>query len=67
MARISILVLAGAIGLSQMGLAERIISLAFGIVLGAAAVAFALAFGLGGRDLAAKKLHEWTTGSGRRG
>jgi Mechanosensitive ion channel, conserved TM helix len=66
-ARVSILVLAGAVALNQMGLADRIISLAFGIVLGAAAVAVALAFGLGGRDLAAKKLQEWVGRTDRRG
>ena len=58
-ARISILVLAGAMALRQMGLADEIINLAFGLLLGAIAVAAALAFGLGGRDLAARKLEEW--------
>ena len=58
-ARISILVLAGAIALSQMGLASEIINLAFGVVLGAIGVAVALAFGLGGREIAARELEEW--------
>ena len=58
-ARISILVLAGAIALSQMGLAGEIINLAFGVVLGAIGVAVALAFGLGGREIAARELEEW--------
>jgi hypothetical protein len=58
-ARVSILVLAGAMALRQMGLANEIISLAFGLLLGAIAVAAALAFGLGGRDLAARELDEW--------
>ncbi|HXH27993.1 MAG TPA: mechanosensitive ion channel [Candidatus Polarisedimenticolia bacterium] len=66
-ARISILVLAGAVALNQMGLADRIISLAFGIILGAVAVAVALAFGLGGRELAGKKLQDWAGRIGRRG
>ena len=35
-----------------MGLADDIINLAFGLILGAIAVAFALAFGLGGREQA---------------
>jgi hypothetical protein len=47
-------VLGTAIGLRFMGLADDIINLAFGLILGAIAVAFALAFGLGGRDAAAK-------------
>jgi hypothetical protein len=50
--RISIMVLAGAMALRQMGLANEIITLAFGLLLGAIAVAFALAFGIGCRDLA---------------
>ena len=42
-------------GLQQMGLAQEIVNLAFGITLGAIAIAGAIAFGIGGRD-AAKKL-----------
>jgi hypothetical protein len=55
-----ILVFAGAMALRQMGLANSIINLAFGLLLGAIAVAAALAFGLGGREVAARKLKEWT-------
>lgn len=58
-ARVSILVLAGAMALRQMGLANEIINLAFGLLLGAIAVATALAFGLGGRELAARELEGW--------
>ena len=49
--RISILVLAGAMALRQMGLADEIVNLAFGLLLGAIAIATALAFGLGGREI----------------
>ena len=59
-ARISIMVLAGAMALRQMGLANEIIELGFGLLLGAVAVAVALAFGLGGRDIAAKNLSAWS-------
>jgi hypothetical protein len=45
--------------LRQMGLANDIVNLAFGLLLGAIAVAGALAFGLGGREMAARKLEEW--------
>ncbi|MEB3768009.1 mechanosensitive ion channel [Acinetobacter sp. MD2] len=38
-----------AMGLRAMGIADSIVNLAFGLTLGAVAVAFALAFGLGGR------------------
>lgn len=58
-ARVSILALAGAMAMSQMGLAGDIINLAFGIVLGALALALGLAFGLGGREVAARQLEEW--------
>ena len=58
-ARISIIVLAGAIALRQMGLANEIIELAFGLLLGSIAVAVALAFGLGGRDIAARQIEQW--------
>ena len=58
-ARVSILTLAGAMALRQMGLANEIITLAFGLLLGAIAVAVAIAFGIGGRDLAAQTLSGW--------
>ncbi len=58
-ARVSILALAGAMALRQMGLGERIIELAFGLTLGAVAVAVALAFGLGSRELAAEQVRRW--------
>ncbi len=58
-ARIGILVLSAAIALRQMGIANEIIELAFGLVLGSFAVAAAIAFGLGGRDVASKQIEEW--------
>jgi small-conductance mechanosensitive channel len=58
-ARVSILALAGAMALRGMGLANEIINLAFGLLLGAVAVAAALAFGLGGRDVASRELEAW--------
>lgn len=51
---VAIVVLGTAIGLRFMGLADDIINLAFGLILGSLAVAFALAFGLGGRDAASR-------------
>jgi TRAP-type mannitol/chloroaromatic compound transport system permease small subunit len=58
-ARVAIIVFAGALGLRQTGIAEDIVNLTFGIVLGAIAVATALAFGLGARDIAARELERW--------
>ena len=61
--RVSIVVLAGAMALRQMGLGERIIELAFGLSLGAVAVSVALAFGLGSRDIAAEQMRRWRDGA----
>lgn len=58
-ARISILVFAGAMALRQMGLANEIINLAFGLLLGAIAIAVALAFGLGGKEVASEEIRKW--------
>ncbi|OLT58070.1 mechanosensitive ion channel [Moorena bouillonii] len=58
-ARISIIAFSLALGLQQMGIAPDIVNLAFGLLLGAIAVAIALAFGLGGRDVAGEQVREW--------
>ena len=58
-ARFAILGLVLAMGLKAMGLADEIVNLAFGLTLGALAVAFAVAFGLGGREAAAQQLQNW--------
>jgi hypothetical protein len=58
-ARIAILVLAGAMALRQLGIADDIVNLAFGILLGALAIAAALAFGLGGRDVAGREVERF--------
>jgi len=55
-ARIAIIVLTTAMALRQMGLADDIVNLAFGLTLGALAIAFALALGLGGREIASTGL-----------
>ena len=58
-ARVAILVITVTMGLTQMGVATDIINTAFTLVLGAIAVAGAIAFGWGGRDVAARKLEQW--------
>src|SRR6185295_15343110 len=57
-ARVAIIVLAGAMALRQMGVAADIINLAFGLLLGAIAVAAALAVGLGARRVAGQEVEE---------
>jgi hypothetical protein len=56
----AIIALFTAIGLTFMGLADQIVMMAFGLILGSAAVATALAFGLGGRNAAAHILEQWS-------
>ena len=58
--RYAIIALFTAIGLTFMGLADQIVMLAFGLILGSAAIACAIAFGLGGRDAAARVLERWS-------
>ena len=55
----AVIVLATAMALGQMGLASSIIDLAFGLTVGGIALAAALAFGLGGREVAGRELEGW--------
>lgn len=55
-ARAAILIFTAAMALRELGLAEDIVNLAFGLTLGAIAVAAALAFGLGSRDIAHREV-----------
>ena len=59
--RWGVIILAAAVGLRFMGLANDIIVLAFGLILGAVAVAVAIAFGVGGRDVAKRIMDRWTS------
>ena len=56
LARIAILVLTAAMALRQLGIADDIVNLAFGIILGTLGVAAALAFGLGSREIAGREV-----------
>ena len=58
-ARICIIVLVSAMALQQIGVAPDIVNLAFGLLLGALAVAIALSFGLGSRDIAKEQVQQW--------
>ena len=59
--------LATAMGLRFMGIADEIVILAFGLILGSAAVAAAIAFGFGGRETAHRLLERWTRKAEREG
>ena len=52
----AIVFFSAAIAMIQLGIGEEIITAAFGIAFGAAALALAIAFGLGGREVAAEYL-----------
>ena len=61
-ARLAIITFVSAMALQQMGIAASIVNLAFGLMLGAIAVAMAISFGLGGRDVASEQLRDWMSG-----
>lgn len=60
-ARVAILGLVLAMGLKSMGLADNIVNMAFGFTIGSVAVAFAIAFGMGGRDAAKTMADHWAS------
>jgi hypothetical protein len=57
-ARVAIIALVSAMALQQIGVASDIVNLAFGLLLGAIAIATALAFGLGAREVAGEQVRE---------
>ncbi|MCE7938850.1 hypothetical protein DCC79_07920 [bacterium] len=57
--RYAILIFAGFMALSQMQLGQEIVTSGFSALVYAIAAAVALAFGLGGRDYAARQLARW--------
>ena len=58
LARTAVLILGFAMGLKQMGIADEIVTITFGLVLGALAIATGIAFGLGGKDSASDLVKE---------
>lgn len=58
-ARIAVIAFVSALALQQMGIGSDIVNLAFGLLLGAIAVGIALAFGLGGREIASDQIRDW--------
>jgi uncharacterized oligopeptide transporter (OPT) family protein len=55
----SVILLAVFMALQELGIATEIVTTAFAILFGAIALAMALAFGLGNRDLAGEVTREW--------
>ncbi|MDY6972079.1 MAG: hypothetical protein SV775_07095, partial [Thermodesulfobacteriota bacterium] len=58
----SIVVFSSAIALIQLGIGQDIVTSAFELGFGAIALAFGLAFGIGGKDVAADYLKKWFEG-----
>jgi len=58
-AKYTILALSLFMALDQLGVASSIVNAAFILILGGFALAFGLAFGLGGREFAANSLQQW--------
>lgn len=63
--RVVIMVLAGFMAVNQLGISDDIIKVLFTCICVAVAAAFALAFGLGGRDWAQKKLDDISANAGK--
>ena len=57
--RASVILLSVFMALQELGIATEIVTTAFAILFGAIALAMALAFGLGNRDLAGEVTREW--------
>jgi small-conductance mechanosensitive channel len=57
--RVSVILLAVFMALQELGIATEIVTTAFAILFGAIALAMALAFGLGNRELAGEITREW--------
>ncbi len=58
--KVCVLIFTGAIAIHNMEIGGPIVQTAFTLLLGAVCVAIALAFGLGGREFAARKYEEWS-------
>jgi hypothetical protein len=58
--KVSIIILAVAMGLRQMGLADEIVNMGFAFLIGAVAIGVAIAIGWGGKDTAGRLLEKWT-------
>jgi len=59
LAKAAIVIFALAVALQNMGIANEIVTLAFGLLLGSIAVAAAIAFGIGSREIAGREAEAW--------
>ncbi len=63
LAEYAIIAFAVVIAINQIGIAANLVDILFIGIVGALALAFGLAFGLGGRDVAARVTQEWYQGT----
>jgi len=63
--RITVWAFAVVVAVNQLGVAQTLINTLFTGLISAVALAAGLAFGLGGRDMAARKLEDWNERAGR--
>ncbi len=59
LAKVAIIIFASAIALRSLGIADEIVTLAFGLLLGSIAIAAAIAFGIGSKDIAGREVEAW--------
>lgn len=57
--RICVIIFTAAIAVGNLNIGDSIVQIAFALILGAVCVAGAIAFGIGGREAAAKLLNDW--------
>ena len=58
--RVAVIVFTAAIAIGNLNIGDSIVQIAFTLILGAVCVAAAIAFGVGGREAAAKLLNDWS-------
>ena len=58
--RIAVIIFTAAIAIGNLNIGDSIVQIAFTLILGAVCVAAAVAFGIGGREAAAKLLNDWS-------
>ena len=66
LAKAAVIIISLFMALQQIGVAEEIVTAAFTLILGAAALAVGLAFGLGNRELAGEMTRRWYEAGQRR-
>lgn len=57
--RVGVIVFTVALAIGNMDIGGTIVEIAFALILGAVCVAAAIAFGIGGREVAARLLGDW--------